>query len=101
MRLALEATAFTERGIMSFFECGKNQVGNALFKTQQSFYKIHVGLGYHAVFVESTFAFFGFFCKNVSFKRLLMGDFSSSRHFEALLGTRVRFNLRHKVSVVE
>jgi hypothetical protein len=42
-----------------------------------------------------TLTFFGFFGKNVSFERLLMGDFSAACNFKSFFGAGIRFYLWH------
>ena len=66
-----------------------------LFQSQEPFYEIRIGRGYDAFLGEVAFAFLGFLGEDVAFERLLVGDLTGARHFEALLGTGIRFNLRH------
>ncbi len=40
-------------------------------------------------------ALLGFLSQDVTFEGFLEGNFTSTSHFKSLLGTRVRFNLRH------
>jgi len=66
-----------------------------LFKSQETFYKIHVSGSYDTFLGEVAFAFLGFLGEDVAFERLLVGDLTGAGHFEALLGTGICFNLRH------
>ena len=66
-----------------------------LFQSQEALYKIKVGLVHDAVLVEGTFALLRLLGKNVSFKRLLVGDLSRAGYFKPFFGARVRFNLWH------
>jgi len=52
-------------------------------------------MAHDAFLGEVTLAFLGFLSKNVTFERLLVSDLTGAGYFEALLGTRVRFDLWH------
>jgi len=66
-----------------------------LFQTQEAFDEIQVGSRNGSVLAHVSFALFGFFRQNVTLETFLMLDLAGSGHFEALLGTRIGFNLGH------
>ena len=95
-RRAREATAFTERGISYYFEKFKiiyfswlrPDVNPArLFKPQQAFDKIQVGLRNFALLGHDALTLLRFLSKNVTFERFLEGDFARAGNFEPLFGT--------------
>ncbi len=69
-----------------------------LFHTQQSFYKVQVGIAYYTIFTQTAFTFSCFFGKNVTFESFLIGNFTGSGNFKALLGAAVGFNLWHYIT---
>ena len=50
---------------------------------------------HNTIFSEGTFALFRLFCKNVTFKRLLVGDLSRAGYLEPLFCARVGLNFWH------
>ena len=66
-----------------------------LLQPQQPLYKIRMAGSDDPFLAEVALAFLGFFGKNVTFERLLVSDLAGAGYFEALLGTRVRFDLWH------
>ena len=66
-----------------------------LFKPEEPFYKIQIGLTDFAFLGHETFAFFGFLGKNVAFERFLEGDLTCAGHFKPLFCTRIGSNLWH------
>jgi hypothetical protein len=48
-----------------------------------------------AILVQCAFTLLGFLSENVTFKRFLVSDLTSSSYLEALFGTGVRFYLWH------
>ena len=51
--------------------------------------------------LKTTFALFRFFGQNVTLERFLVCDLSGTRHFKALLGTGIGFNLWHFLFIFE
>jgi len=88
---AREATAFTERGISYLLK----KLIICLLQTEQTLYKIRVGTADHALLGHVPLAFLGFLGEDVTFERLLVSDLAGAGNLEALLGTRVRFDLWH------
>ena len=66
-----------------------------LFQPQQPLYKIRVRMADNTLLGHIALAFLGFLCKDVTFEGLLVSDLAGAGYFEALLGTRVRFDLWH------
>jgi hypothetical protein len=48
-----------------------------------------------SLFAEIAFALLRFLSKNVTFEGFLVGDLPRARYFKPLLGTGIRFDLRH------
>jgi len=70
-------------------------VPGCLLKPQQAFYEIGIRPADHSLLIEGAFAFLRFLGKNVTFERLLVGNFARAGHFKPLFGTRIGLNLWH------
>ena len=66
-----------------------------LLEAEQALYEIRVRTADHAFLGHVALAFLGFLGEDVTFERLLVSDLAGAGYFEALLGTRVRFDLWH------
>ncbi len=66
-----------------------------LLEPEQALYEVQVRLVNSTIFAEGAFTFLRLFGKNVSFKRLLVGNLSRAGYFEPLFGARVSFNFWH------
>lgn len=70
-----------------------------LFEPEQALYKVHIRFVNSTIFAEGAFTFLRLFGKNVSFKRLLVGDLSRACYFKPLFCARVCFNFWHYLYV--
>jgi hypothetical protein len=66
-----------------------------LFEPEEALYEVHVRFVNSTIFAEGAFTFLGLFGKNVTFKRLLVGNLSRAGYFEPLFCARVSFNFWH------
>jgi hypothetical protein len=66
-----------------------------LLESQQSLNEGGVGRTDQSLLAETAFPLLRLFSQDMTFERLLVGDFASAGHLKSLLGTRVRLNLGH------
>jgi hypothetical protein len=66
-----------------------------LFEAEQTLYEIRMGRAHNAFLGHVALTFLGFLGEDVTFEGLLVSDLAGAGYFEALLGTRVRFDLWH------